>query len=181
MSTTQEIQALSKNKNTCDHKWKFHSLTGIKSLTFRCKKCKNKSVRKLTEEEQIAVKRHWKEIHKKTEETNVVYNDFCRNFDTTRKVGAELVDAITKWAKNKPVTVSKINSDKYLVLIPHENEDVYGGTTVVYLSSSPKFVPVRLFLEDAEGFFASLKEIAKREVRKANEIFPPIWLSFKKE
>lgn len=129
-------------KKRCNHRYRLSAFSS-QTLTFSCNKCNERFERKPTATEQREISEYQAAQTKHSTRIHRLWHDFSRRFMNGtsggfKLYGADLQDAVRKWAQKHP-EVSWLGCDdrmfmtSNLVLIPHQADGFYMGTTVVYL------------------------------------------------
>jgi hypothetical protein len=120
----------------CIHKFEVFYSTGwksIKEVVERCAFCQEERTRKPTNAEQDANTKSWKQLNK----THAVCHKVCKRLDGLG--GYEAIEEAEKLAKKYKGRVQYVGCDddahasSALLLVDHENDKAYMGTSVIYL------------------------------------------------
>ena len=149
------------------HKWKVLSVSQ-REITFRCN-CGERVSRLTTANEKDLIKKYWNNSTKRSLELHKIAHEYSRKFE--KYVGYELMKRVRSWAVKHPSVKLVVVDDSFftsslLVLIPHENEYDYMGTTVVFIPQNG--VPVEFFLYERhlQNLQLALKAISKLHLKK---------------
>jgi hypothetical protein len=162
----------------CNHKTLKCSSRKGDEIFFICPKCDSSLVRKITKKERALINRYDKsrlEVHK-------ISHDFQKKFkkhdESTGRCGFkwkgwQLMEKVRKWAKKYPsVMIVRCDDDYFagsdLVLIPHENDYSYMGTSVNYIPQCTGEEAITFFLypHHRHGLAGALAVLKKLETKK---------------
>lgn len=159
-----------------------------KDATFRCK-CGERRERSLSPTERKVVREKFKADADDTLRLHAIYHEFVKKFtseptaDSPSKwkyVGYDLMVKAEKWAEKHPtVQVVSVDDDYHagaeLILIPHQNDKTYFGTTVIYIPQCTGENPIKFFLYPGHriGLANALSKVCKMEMAKnRRRLFP---------
>lgn len=142
------------------HKWVASHYSGYRrcKITFRCS-CKAQFERAMTKVEQRFYSSNFDSLKRPPREKDVhaVWHDFVRRFrpGDDRKwkdVGYSLMEKVRRWASKYPddVRLSHVDdeffSNSMFILVEHQAEAQYMGTSVVYIPQCTGENPIVFFL-----------------------------------
>lgn len=156
----------------CKHKWWSPSVCGTE-LTFRCKNCSEEHTREMTKAENSEWKRYLKH-------SDVQTNKMHKLGHAVRKViennpGPLAYEKPLSTKQFKDVIVVGVDDDYHassdLLLIPHENDEQYWGTTVWYMPQCTGEAPIAFFLYEghAKQLYTELGKILVRHKKRRED------------
>lgn len=153
------------------HRHRFRRLCfSSKETTEQCG-CGQQRVRETTAEERRQMDEDWKAAGR----LHTLWHKFCHKFggpDEWKKEGYDLSNSVTEWAiKRHPEILVTRCDDTYfsssdIVLIPHQNESEFMGTTFLYIPQNSG-TPATGFLYP--NHIVGLIEALKRMLKLANK------------
>lgn len=154
------------------HRFKLQSYC-VDKLTFKCS-CGESKERKPTRGERMEIRRSFKAMLKPTK-IHHIWHRFVKRFKPDGinwgKKGHDLMCAVERWARKYP-SIKLVACDDYchagarLVLIPHEKNDEYWGTTVIFLQQFGDPAEFFLYPWHHESLLKEMMQIQKRIKKK---------------
>lgn len=156
----------------CRHKWWSPSVCGTQ-LTFRCQKCPEECVREMTKGENTDWKKYLKHFKYQTDKMHKLAHAVRKIVeDVSGPLGYEKPLSTKQF---KDVMMVGVDDDCHassdLLLVPHENDEEYWGTTVWYVPQCTGEAPIAFFLYEghARELHTALGKILARHKKRRKD------------
>lgn len=137
-------------KNQHKHRYRLVGYN-YKSLEFSCA-CGERTSRQPTNKEIKSIVAHGNACNRRIKQIHSIWHSYLKLQEKNKdKIGYDYIKIVEKWAKKYP-SVQIVTCDdschatSRLVLIPHEIEDEYWGTSVVYMPQCTEEKSIDFFL-----------------------------------